>query len=129
MVQWFGGEETGAASSVGPHVEGLSLPPDAAPAKPGDEGKAEQGVKDCKSLSLPILRPAGAGAPAPDRVDPQNRRESLDILVRRRAVSGLGTGPGLRGEARWAPLCSLLGLQSPLLENGVSVRIGGPLGI
>lgn len=129
MVQWFGGEETGAASSVGPHVEGLSLPPDAAPAKPGDEGKAEQGVKDCKSLSLPILRPAGAGAPAPDRVDPQNRRESLDILVRRRAVSGLGTGLGLRGEARWAPLCSLLGLQSPLLENGVAVRIGGPLGI
>lgn len=129
MVQWFGGEETGAASSVGPHVEGLSLPPDAAPAKPGDEGKAEQGVKDCKSLSLPILRPAGAGAPAPDRVDPQNRRESLDILVRRRGCVRAGDGQGLRGEARWAPLCSLLGLRSPLLENGVSVRIGGSLGI
>lgn len=94
MVQWFGGEETGAASSVGPHVEGLSLPPDAAPAKPGDEGKAEQGVKDCKSLSLPILRPAGAGAPAPDRVDPQNRRESLDILVRRRGCVRAGDGAG-----------------------------------
>lgn len=98
-------------------------------AKPGDEGKAEQGVKDCKSLSLPILRPAGAGAPALDRVDPQNRRESLDILVRRRGCVRAGDGQGLRGEARWAPLCSPLGLQSPLLENGVAVRIGGPLGI
>ncbi|EPQ12748.1 Pleckstrin like proteiny domain-containing family G member 5 [Myotis brandtii] len=29
-------------------------------AKPGDEGKVEQGVKDSKSLSLPILQPAGA---------------------------------------------------------------------
>ncbi|XP_045715822.1 pleckstrin homology domain-containing family G member 5 isoform X1 [Phyllostomus hastatus] len=50
-------------------------------AKPGDEGKVEQGVKDPKSLSLPILRPAGAGPPAPERVDPQSRRESLDILA------------------------------------------------
>ncbi|XP_017353784.1 pleckstrin homology domain-containing family G member 5 isoform X1 [Cebus imitator] len=50
-------------------------------AKPGDEGKAEQGVKDSKSLSLPILRPAGAGPPALERVDPQSRRESLDILA------------------------------------------------
>ncbi|XP_014639310.1 PREDICTED: pleckstrin homology domain-containing family G member 5 isoform X1 [Ceratotherium simum simum] len=50
-------------------------------AKPGDEGKVEQGVKDSKSLSLPILRPAGAGAPALERVDPQSRRESLDILA------------------------------------------------
>ncbi|XP_066126679.1 pleckstrin homology domain-containing family G member 5 isoform X3 [Saccopteryx bilineata] len=50
-------------------------------AKPGDEGKVEQGVKDSKSLSLPILRPAGAGPPALDRVDPQSRRENLDILA------------------------------------------------
>uniref|UniRef100_U3ESZ8 Pleckstrin homology domain-containing family G member 5 isoform e n=1 Tax=Callithrix jacchus TaxID=9483 RepID=U3ESZ8_CALJA len=50
-------------------------------AKPGDEGKVEQGVKDSKSLSLPILRPAGAGPPALERVDPQSRRESLDILA------------------------------------------------
>lgn len=55
-------------------------------AKPGDEGKVEQGVKDSKSLSLPILRPTGAGPPVTERVDPQSRREnSLDILVRRRA--------------------------------------------
>uniref|UniRef100_A0A2R9BH54 Pleckstrin homology and RhoGEF domain containing G5 n=1 Tax=Pan paniscus TaxID=9597 RepID=A0A2R9BH54_PANPA len=52
-----------------------------APAKPGDEGKVEQGVKDSKSLSLPILRPAGTGPPALERVDPQSRRESLDILA------------------------------------------------
>lgn len=43
----------------------------------------EQGVKDSKSLSLPILRPARAGTPSLERVDPQSRRESLDILVRR----------------------------------------------
>lgn len=49
-------------------------------AKPGDEGKVEQGVKDSKSLSLPVLRP-----PLPERIDPQSRRESsLDILVSRR---------------------------------------------
>ncbi|XP_057639506.1 pleckstrin homology domain-containing family G member 5 isoform X4 [Chionomys nivalis] len=51
-------------------------------AKPGDEGKVEQGVKDPKSLSLPILRPTGAGPPVSERVDPQSRREnSLDILA------------------------------------------------
>ncbi|XP_076421852.1 pleckstrin homology domain-containing family G member 5 isoform X2 [Peromyscus maniculatus bairdii] len=51
-------------------------------AKPGDEGKVEQGVKDSKSLSLPILRPTGAGPPVSERVDPQSRREhSLDILA------------------------------------------------
>ncbi|KAM5324131.1 pleckstrin homology domain-containing family G member 5 isoform 2-T2 [Glossophaga mutica] len=50
-------------------------------AKPGDEGKVEQGVKDSKSLSLPILRPSGAGPPALERVDPQSRRESLDVLA------------------------------------------------
>ncbi|ELW68701.1 Pleckstrin homology domain-containing family G member 5 [Tupaia chinensis] len=50
-------------------------------AKPGDEGKVEQGVKDSKSLSLPILRPSGAGLPILERVDPQSRRESLDILA------------------------------------------------
>ncbi|XP_049733719.1 pleckstrin homology domain-containing family G member 5 isoform X7 [Elephas maximus indicus] len=50
-------------------------------AKPGDEGKVEQGVKDSKSLSLPILRPAGARAPSLERGDPQSRRESLDILA------------------------------------------------
>ncbi|XP_045402216.1 pleckstrin homology domain-containing family G member 5 isoform X2 [Lemur catta] len=50
-------------------------------AKPGDEGKVEQGVKDSKSLSLPILRPAGPGPPVLERVDPQGRWESLDILA------------------------------------------------
>uniref|UniRef100_A0A8C6W186 Pleckstrin homology domain containing, family G (with RhoGef domain) member 5 n=1 Tax=Nannospalax galili TaxID=1026970 RepID=A0A8C6W186_NANGA len=50
-------------------------------AKPGDEGKVEQGVKDSRSLSLPILRPTGTGPPVSERVDPQSRRESLDILA------------------------------------------------
>nr|XP_011735879.1 pleckstrin homology domain-containing family G member 5 isoform X5 [Macaca nemestrina] len=62
-------------------TEDLSWPPHVTPAKPGDEGKVEQGVKDSKSLSLPILRPAGTAPPALERVDPQSRRESLDILA------------------------------------------------
>lgn len=56
----------------------------------------EQGVKDSKSLSLPILRPAGTGPPALERVDPQSRRESLDILVRRRGCVRGGGGKGPR---------------------------------
>lgn len=64
----------------------------------------EQGVKDSKSLSLPILRQAGAGPPAQERVDPQSRRESLDILVRR----------GQR-EGHLGPLLLLLGAFLPLL--------------
>ncbi|XP_023595188.1 pleckstrin homology domain-containing family G member 5 [Trichechus manatus latirostris] len=62
-------------------VKGPLLVPKRHPAKPGDEGKVEQGVKDSKSLSLPILWPAGAGAPTLEREDPQSRRESLDILA------------------------------------------------
>lgn len=87
-------ERTGASSSTGLGFEDLYLSHHALPAKPGDEGKVEQGVKDSKSLSLPILRQAGAGPPAQERVDPQSRRESLDILVRRGCVrAGGGEGP------------------------------------
>lgn len=92
------GERAGVPFSLDLGAEDLSLPPNAAPAKPGDEGKVEQGVKDSKSLSLPILRPARAGVPALERVDPQNRRESLDILVRRRGFVRTG-GRGPRAEA------------------------------
>ena len=92
------GERAGPPPPLDLDVEDLSLPPDAALAKPGDEGKVEQGVKDSKSLSLPILRPAGAGPPALERMDPQSRRESLDILVRRRAVSGLGVSRAARSQ-------------------------------
>ncbi|KAJ6666142.1 hypothetical protein lerEdw1_001046 [Lerista edwardsae] len=55
-------------------------------AKPGDELKVEQAVKDFKSLSLPILRPVGTGSPYPctpslDRLEQLSlRRESTDIL-------------------------------------------------
>lgn len=65
----------------------------------------EQGVKDSKSLSLPILRPARAGTPSLERVDPQSRRESLDVLVRRCVRTG--GGERLRGEVTWAPHPSL----------------------
>ncbi|GAB1289290.1 Pleckstrin homology domain-containing family G member 5 [Apodemus speciosus] len=73
-------------------------------AKPGDEGRVEQGVKDSKSLSLPALRSSGAGPPpaVSDRGDPQSRRESsLDILApgrRRKNMSeflGEASVPGL----------------------------------
>lgn len=70
-------------------------------------------MKDSKSLSLPILRQAGAGPPAQERVDPQSRRESLDILVRR-GLSGLGVGRGQRG-GHLGPLLLLLGAFLPLL--------------
>ncbi|XP_015446905.1 pleckstrin homology domain-containing family G member 5 isoform X2 [Pteropus alecto] len=85
-------------------------------AKPGDEGKAEQGVKDCKSLSLPILRPAGAGAPALERVDPPNRRESLDILApgrRRKNMSEFLGETSIPGqEPPTSSSCSLPGSSS-----------------
>ncbi|XP_040590796.1 pleckstrin homology domain-containing family G member 5 isoform X2 [Mesocricetus auratus] len=70
--------------------------------KPGDEGKVEQGVKDSKSLSLPILRPTGAGPPVSERVDPQSRREnSLDILApgrRRKNMSEFLGEPSIPGQ-------------------------------
>uniref|UniRef100_A0A8C0CF97 Pleckstrin homology and RhoGEF domain containing G5 n=2 Tax=Balaenoptera musculus TaxID=9771 RepID=A0A8C0CF97_BALMU len=82
-----------------------------APAKPGDEGKVEQGVKDSKSLSLPILRPAGAGPPTQERVDPQSRRESLDILApgrRRKNMSEFLGEASVPGQEPPAPSsCSL----------------------
>lgn len=78
----------------------------------------EQGVKDSKSLSLPILRPAGTAPPALERVDPQSRRESLDILVRRRGCvrGGGGKGPQLdpwplvKRQSPWVSHCPLLGI-------------------
>ncbi|MEE6483630.1 hypothetical protein FKM82_013620 [Ascaphus truei] len=56
-------------------------------AKPGDELKVEQAVKDFRSLSLPIMRNTGATSafifnPATERSDqPPFRRESADILA------------------------------------------------
>uniref|UniRef100_A0A8C7ZG28 Pleckstrin homology domain containing, family G (with RhoGef domain) member 5b n=1 Tax=Oryzias sinensis TaxID=183150 RepID=A0A8C7ZG28_9TELE len=51
-------------------------------AKPGDELKVEQGVKDMKSLSLPIMKPSGS--PSPYILTPVGEslalRESLDLL-------------------------------------------------
>ncbi|XP_034527039.1 pleckstrin homology domain-containing family G member 5 isoform X3 [Ailuropoda melanoleuca] len=80
-------------------------------AKPGDEGKVEQGVKDSKSLSLPILRPARAGTPSLERVDPQSRRESLDILApgrRRKNMSEFLGETSIPGqEAPMPSSCSL----------------------
>lgn len=85
-------------------TEDFLSPQHATPAKPGDEGKVEQGVKDSKSLSLPALRPSGAGTPVLERVDPQSRRESsLDILVsRREGLWGVGgAGNLLKEDPSW----------------------------
>ncbi|XP_021055724.1 pleckstrin homology domain-containing family G member 5 isoform X6 [Mus pahari] len=81
-------------------------------AKPGDEGKVEQGVKDSKSLSLPALRPSGAGPPVSERVNPQSRRESsLDILApgrRRKNMSEFLGEASIPGQEPPAPSsCSL----------------------
>ncbi|XP_075046232.1 pleckstrin homology domain-containing family G member 5 isoform X1 [Mixophyes fleayi] len=56
-------------------------------AKPGDELKVEQAVKDFRSLSLPIMRTTGAASayifPSPNERPDQTpfRRESSDILA------------------------------------------------
>uniref|UniRef100_A0A670ZKU1 Pleckstrin homology and RhoGEF domain containing G5 n=1 Tax=Pseudonaja textilis TaxID=8673 RepID=A0A670ZKU1_PSETE len=56
-------------------------------AKPGNDLKVEDGVKDSKSLSLPILRPAGISpsflaTPSLDRLEQISlRRESTDVGV------------------------------------------------
>ncbi|KAL4677033.1 hypothetical protein H8957_008412 [Semnopithecus entellus] len=93
-------------------------------AKPGDEGKVEQGVKDSKSLSLPILRPAGTGPPALERVDPQSRRESLDILApgrRRKNMSEFLGEASIPGQEPPAPSsCSLPSGSSGSTSSGDS---------
>lgn len=98
-------------------------------AKPGDEGKVEQGVKDSKSLSLPILRPAGAGPPVSERVDSQSRREnSLDILVSRRACrDGCRAGNLLRKSHVGLSSASLLG--SHFCKVWLAVRTGVSLNV
>uniref|UniRef100_A0A4W6FWD7 Pleckstrin homology and RhoGEF domain containing G5 n=1 Tax=Lates calcarifer TaxID=8187 RepID=A0A4W6FWD7_LATCA len=60
-------------------------------ARPGDELKVEQGVKDLRSLSLPNMKPSGVQSPyiltpGSERVEHGSlgRRESVDLLARRR---------------------------------------------
>ncbi|XP_013359739.1 PREDICTED: pleckstrin homology domain-containing family G member 5 isoform X3 [Chinchilla lanigera] len=95
-------------------------------AKPGDEGKVEQGVKDAKSLSLPILRPvAGAGPPALERVDPQNRRESLDVLApgrRRKNMSEFLGEASIPGQEPPTPSSCSLPASGPSSGGGDSWR-------
>ncbi|XP_055980929.1 pleckstrin homology domain-containing family G member 5 [Sorex fumeus] len=95
-------------------------------AKPGDEGKVDQGVKDAKSLSLPILRPAGAGPPAPERMDPQSRRESLDILApgrRRKNMSEFLGEASIPGQE--PPVPSSCSLPSDSWKNRAASRFSG----
>uniref|UniRef100_A0A3Q2ZJQ4 Pleckstrin homology domain containing, family G (with RhoGef domain) member 5b n=1 Tax=Kryptolebias marmoratus TaxID=37003 RepID=A0A3Q2ZJQ4_KRYMA len=60
-------------------------------ARPGDELKVEQGVKDLRSLSLPNMKPSGGQSPyilspAGEKVAHESlgRRDSIDLLARRR---------------------------------------------
>ncbi|XP_036204107.1 pleckstrin homology domain-containing family G member 5 isoform X1 [Myotis myotis] len=98
-------------------------------AKPGDEGKVEQGVKDSKSLSLPILRPAGAGPPGLERTDPQSRRESLDILApgrRRKNMSEFLGEASIPGQEPPAPSsCSLPSGGNDSWKNRAASRFSG----
>uniref|UniRef100_A0AAV2LZ58 Pleckstrin homology domain-containing family G member 5 n=1 Tax=Knipowitschia caucasica TaxID=637954 RepID=A0AAV2LZ58_KNICA len=57
-------------------------------ARPGDELKVEQGVKDLRSLSLPNMKPSGAQSPyilTPGGERPEHgslgRKESIDLLM------------------------------------------------
>lgn len=55
-------------------------------AQQGDELKVEQGVKDLRSLSLPIMKPSAGPyilSPASDKAEPGSlgRREGDDLLV------------------------------------------------
>lgn len=57
-------------------------------ARPGDELKVEQGVKDLRSLSLPNMKPSGSQSPyivtpVSERMEHGSlgRRESIDLLV------------------------------------------------
>lgn len=78
-------------------------------AKPGDEGKVEQSVKDPKSLSLPLLRPAaGAGPPVLERVDPQSCRENLEASAPGRRRKNMSE---FLGEA------NIPGQESPVLSS------------
>uniref|UniRef100_A0A4W4EWH8 DH domain-containing protein n=1 Tax=Electrophorus electricus TaxID=8005 RepID=A0A4W4EWH8_ELEEL len=55
-------------------------------ARPGEELRVERGVKDPRSLSLPIMRPSSARSASTGRVEHGSlgRREASDLLVTRR---------------------------------------------
>ncbi|KAL4623754.1 pleckstrin homology domain-containing family G member 5 isoform X3 [Arapaima gigas] len=73
-------------------------------ARPGDELKVEQGVKDLRSLSLPIMKPSGGGHssyivnPGSERVEHGSlgRRESIDLLGQARRRKNM---PAFLGDA------------------------------
>ncbi|KAG9260478.1 pleckstrin homology domain-containing family G member 5-like isoform X4 [Astyanax mexicanus] len=52
-------------------------------ARPGEELRVERGVKDPRSLSLPIMRPSSSCSASTDRVEHGSlgRREAADLLV------------------------------------------------
>ncbi|XP_066493565.1 pleckstrin homology domain-containing family G member 5 [Tiliqua scincoides] len=92
------------------------------PSKPGDELKVEQAVKDFKSLSLPILRPVGAGSPFPctpslDRLEQVSlRRESADILAPGRQRKNMNE---FLGDSNIPSQDLLQNVGAPLAGNGI----------
>ncbi|XP_028921846.1 pleckstrin homology domain-containing family G member 5 isoform X1 [Ornithorhynchus anatinus] len=107
-------------------------------AKPGDELKVEQAVKDFKSQSLPILRPTGALPslpfhPALERPDQSAcRRESLDILApgrRRKNMTEFLGEPSIPGQESPLPSsCSLPSNGIDTWKNRAASRFSGLFG-
>ncbi|XP_053137145.1 pleckstrin homology domain-containing family G member 5 isoform X2 [Hemicordylus capensis] len=91
-------------------------------AKPGDELKVEQAVKDFKSLSLPTLRPPGLGSvfpctPSLDRLEQLSlRRESSDILAPGRQRKNMNE---FLGDSNIPSQDPLQNLGAPLASNGI----------
>lgn len=91
-------------------------------AKPGDELKVEQAVKDFRSLSLPIMRTSGSSSPfifnpALDRPEPTSlRRESIDILAPGRRRKNMNEFLGDSNIPMQEPLPNLSG---SLPNNGI----------
>ncbi|XP_030624525.1 pleckstrin homology domain-containing family G member 5 [Chanos chanos] len=59
-------------------------------ARPGDELKVEQGVKDLRSLSLPNMKPAGSQSSSPYILTPGGEKLEHGSLGRRESVDLLG---------------------------------------
>ncbi|XP_043918964.1 pleckstrin homology domain-containing family G member 5 isoform X2 [Protopterus annectens] len=90
-------------------------------AKPGDELKVEEAVKDFRSQSLPNMRPSGTSLnyicnPAPEKAETcPLRRDSLDILVPGRRRKNMSE---FLGDANIPPPETLHSFSAALSNNG-----------
>ncbi|KAJ8360603.1 hypothetical protein SKAU_G00171280 [Synaphobranchus kaupii] len=89
-------------------------------ARPGEELKLEQGVKDLRSLSLPIMKPGGGHSPyimtpGNERVEHGSlgRRESVDVLGYRAAAPGMWAFRTM-SEATRCPVALVISRETPI---------------